>query len=352
MTGGRLAERALTARNAVRLAAGARREDGQALASLPGEATACLRDAVARGAVPPEWTLRNRLTGVSDVAVLELVDGGELTGVLKLARTSAGNESLRQQQEALQQLADDARLGASRRILPEVLADGVVGDRRYAIERALPGAVASSTPTAADQHAVQTIADLHRATGAAVQPSREAIDAWLEPALTLIGGLPTLLGPARRRRLIDGVRTRIRAGIAGRTVWLSRTHGDYFPGNLFLSPTGQVTGIIDWAQSRTDDPAVLDVMTYLLVVRGERSGRGLGSVVRDVCRGAPLTDADQALIELHRTTCPADPIAPDVMALLAWVRHVENNLLKSPRYAADPAWVFLTVERVLTAAAR
>lgn len=345
----RLAELAVTARNASRLVAGARMVDGQALDSLPGEAAACLSDAVSRFALPAEWAPRERLTTVGDVAVLELVHGDELVGVLKLARTTAGNAGLLQQQETLQRLGADARLGAWRRMLPEVLAHGIVGHRRYSIERAVPGAEARSAAagTGAARNAVEAVAGLHRATGRATVPAPAAVDGWLEPALSLIAGLPTMLGPARRRALVDRLRDHIRSGIAGRAVWLSRTHGDYFPGNLFLTPSGEVSGIIDWAQSRDDDPSVIDLMTYLLVARADTRRSPLGSVVRDLCRGAPLTAAEQALVDLHRAACPADPIAPDVLALLAWLRHAENNLLKSPRYRADPAWVFLNVERVL-----
>jgi hypothetical protein len=73
-------------------------------------------------------------------------------------------------------------------------------------------------------------------------------------------------------------------------------------------------------------------------------------VVGDLCRGAPLTDAETALLELHRAACPADPLGADVLALLTWLRHVENNLLKSPRYRSNPAWVHATLETVLRAA--
>jgi Ser/Thr protein kinase RdoA (MazF antagonist) len=350
----RLAELATTARNASRLAAGARLVDGQALESLPAEAAECLRDAGSRVAVPAGWRLRDRLTTVGDVAVLELVDGPDLAGVLKLARTPAGDDGLLQQQDTLQQLAGDGRLGPWRRLLPDVLASGVVEGRRYSVERALPGTVASDAPAAdaaaGSRTAVRAIAELHRTTGGPAVASRTMVDDWLQPALSLIAELPTLLGPGRRRRLVDRLRDRIRTGAEGRTVWLGRTHGDFFPGNVFLGPSGEVSGIIDWAQSRTDDPAVIDLMTYLLVVRAGTQGTGLGSIVRDLCRGAPLTGDEQALVELHRAACPADPIDPDVMALLAWLRHAENNLLKSPRYAADPAWVFLNVERVLKGA--
>ncbi|MGZ4658292.1 MAG: phosphotransferase, partial [Blastococcus sp.] len=345
----RLAELASTARNASRLAAGARLADGQALRSLPADAEAALHDARARFAVPPQWTVRGRLTTVADVAVLEVCDGDRLAAVLKLARTPEGTSSLRLQQETLQLLRGDARLGEWRRLLPVVLAHGTAGAHAYSIEAALPGTVGTDATAGAEaaRNAVVAVSGLHRATGRAVVATRPVVDGWLEPALSLVADVPTLMGPGARRRGVEAIRERIRAGTEGRTVWLGHTHGDYAPGNLFLGPAADVVGIIDWGQARADDPAVIDVLTYLLVIRADAEGRGLGSVVGDLCRGAPLSEDELALLELHRAACPADELDVAVMALLAWLRHVENNLLKSPRYGANPAWVFLTVEKVL-----
>jgi Ser/Thr protein kinase RdoA (MazF antagonist) len=348
----RLAELAATARNASRLAAGARLADGQALRSLPGDADAALRGARSRFGLSPRWTVGDRLTTVADVAVLEVREGDRLVAVLKLGRTPEGNASLRLQQETLARLHGNARLDRWRRLLPVVAAHGAAGEHAYSIELALPGTVgtaAAAGPEAA-RAAVRAVSGLHRATGAATPATRPVAEGWLEPALSLVADVPTLMGPAARRRGVEAVRERIQAGTEGRAVWLGRTHGDFAPGNLFLDPAGEVTGIIDWGQSRADDPAVIDVLTYLLVDRARAERRGLGVVVGDLVRGAPLTAGEQALLDIHRAACPADPLDVPVMALLAWLRHVENNLLKSPRYGTNPAWVFLTVEKVLRTA--
>ena len=159
-----------------------------------------------------------------------------------------------------------------------------------------------------------------------------------------------LLGPARRRRLLGLLRERIRSGLAGRAVWIGRTHGDFFAGNVFFGPDGDVRGIIDWGQSRDDDLALIDPGTLVLAGRAAAQGAELGRVVRDLCRGAPLPAGELALLELHRAACPADPVGVDVLALLTWLRRVENNLLKSPRYRSHPAWVHANLESVLRTA--
>ena len=349
----RVAELTAIARNAARLLAGARMTDAPAAGSLSREAEAALRDA--GSALPRHWTLGDRLTTVADVAVVEVRDGAGLAAVLKLARTAAGDASLDEQLGVLQRLAADPRLGPWRRLLPEVLAHGVTGGRRYSVERAVPGTVGTSLPASVDpseaaRDAVRTVAALHRSTGIAAVASPELVDGWLDPVLALVDEVPMLLGPARRHALADRLRERVRSGLVGRTVWVGRTHGDYFAGNVFFGPAADVRGVIDWGQSREDDLALLDLGTLLLTARAGTQGRGLGRVVVDLCRGAPLTDAEAALLELHRTACPADPVGVDVLALLTWLRHVENNLLKSPRYRSNPAWVHATLETVLRAA--
>jgi Ser/Thr protein kinase RdoA (MazF antagonist) len=351
----RAAELALIARNAATLLIGARLTDGQALTSLDAEADACLGDARTRFGLPEHWAPAERLTTVADVAVVELRSGPELAAVLKLARSLEGDASLLLQQQVLQQLAGDPALGQWRRLLPRVLAHGVVRDRRYSIEAAVPGTVGTAlsrsarTPESA-RAAVRAIAGLHRATGRAEVVDCELLDRWLEPALSLVADVPMLLRSTRRRGLLDRLGERVRSGLQGRTVWVGRTHGDYFSGNVFSDPTGDVTGIIDWGQSREGEPALIDPVTLLLAGRSEAQGVGLGRVVADLCRDVRLTADELDLVETHRAACPADPVGADVTALLAWLRHVENNLLKSPRYRSHPAWVRSTVETVLEAA--
>ena len=351
----RVAELTVIARNSVRLLAGARMTDGQALGSLPLEADASLRDARAASALPPQWTLGDRLTTVADVAVVEVRHGPRLVAVLKLARSPAGDASLAQQLAILQRLAGDARLGRWRRLLPEVLAHGVTGGHGYSIERAVPGTVGTSLPRPAGgpdtaRDAVRAVAELHRCTGRATVASRALVDGWVEPALALVNEVPTLLGAARRRRLVDLLRERIRAGVEGRVLWVGRTHGDYYSGNVFFGPSGDVRGIIDWGQSREDDLALIDSGTLVLTGRAAAQGTELGHVVGDLCRGAPLTADEHAVMELHRAACPADLVGADVMALLTWLRHVENNLLKSPRYRSNPVWIRANLEAVLRTA--
>jgi Ser/Thr protein kinase RdoA (MazF antagonist) len=352
----RAAELAGTARELTRLLLGARVTDGQGLASLDAEASASLQDARSTAGLPQEWVLGRRLTTVGDLAVVEVREGNRLVAVLKLSRSPAGDENLAAQQGTVHELSADERLGAWRELLPRVLAHGAVGARAYTLEAAVPGTVGTALSDGnagrAAERAVRAAAELHRATGRAAVVGAEAVERWLQPGLSLLADVPMpLLGPARRRELTGRLRERVVEGTVGRTVWTSRTHGDFFPGNLFLGPSSELTGIIDWGQSRGNDLSLVDPMTYLLVARARRQGRPLGAVVRDLCREGRLTEEEQRLLDLHRGTCPGDPLAPSVAALLAWLRHAENNLLKSPRYAAHPVWVRRNLETVLRALA-
>jgi Phosphotransferase enzyme family len=350
-------ELAWTARNACKLVIGARMTDAVALQTLWTDAEAALRTAVLTDDLSTRWRLGDRLTTVADVVVLELREGDDLAAVLKLSRSRAGDENLLLGGETIRRLVGDDRLRPWRGLLPHVLSHGFAGERRYSVERAVPGQVGSlPSPSASVEdvarEAIRTVAALHRATGRVTVASPELVDRWMQPGFSLLTRTPMMLGPRRRSGLAERLRDRIHAGLVGRAVWVSRTHGDYPPGNVFHGPTAEVSGVIDWGQSREDDAALIDPMTYVLIDRGRRQNSGLGAVVSDICRGAALTDLEQSLLAAHRRRCPADPIAVDVAALLAWLRHVENNLVKSSRYADHPVWVRRTVETVMTGAAR
>ena len=347
----RVAELAGMLRSGARLLAGARMGDAQALPALAADAEAALRQARTGSGVPAGWRLGARLTTVADVAVLEIRDGDALAAVLKLARSAEGDRVLARELATVATLASDARLDGWHRRLPEVLAAGTAGGRGYAVHRAMPGTVGTALPATddGDRAAVRAAAELHRATGRVTTATEDLVESWLQPGLALLAGTPTLTGPGRRRALTERLRERLHAGLTGRALLVGRTHGDYVPGNVFHDPAAEVSGVIDWGQSRDTDAALIDPLTYLLVRRCRLQRRQLGAVVRDLVRGAPLSPGEQALVGLHRAGCPGDPVAPDVAALLAWLRHVENNLLKSPRYGVNPAWVVRNVEPVLRA---
>jgi Ser/Thr protein kinase RdoA (MazF antagonist) len=351
-----MAELTTTAWNASRLLAGARMGDALPAAAPALDPEAGLRDARARFGVPASWVLRDRLRGVTDVLAVEVCDGPELVAVLKLARTAAGDRSLLLQQEALERLAGAAQLGRWRALLPDVLAHGIVGDRRYSIERVVPGTVGSalSRPLGATDAllvAGRAVSEFHAATGRAEVLSPTDVDGWLDPVLSmLLAEVPMLLRPRRRHVLVERLGDRVRSGVVGRAVWVGSTHGDYVPGNIFFGRTGGITGIIDWDRSTERDVALIDPMTLLLADRSRAWRTPLGEVVGGLCCGAPLTEREKALLDVHRAACPADPIAPDVLALLAWLRHVGNNLSKSARYRSHPVWVHRNVEAVLKVA--
>jgi Phosphotransferase enzyme family len=346
-----------TTRNSVRLLRGSRLTDGREPRSLLPEATAGLQDAQDGGRLPRQWRLGKRLTTVGDVAVLEVRDGADLVAVLKLSRSPAGDSGLETQVDVLERLRADPGLRDWRRYLPPVLASGRAGHHRYTVEAAVPGEPGDRlgprlTHVDAWGDAIGAIGGLHRATGAATEATGAAIDAWAEPALSLLVEVPLLQSRGRRLELTLALRNRLRESLEGRPVWISRTHGDYAPGNILYDDAGRVTGIIDWAQSREADPAVIDPMTFVLVSRARAGGVPLGRVVADLARGGRLTADETALFELHRALCPVEPPPVAVMAQLAWLRHVETNLLKSPRYANHPVWVHQNVGAVLKSVAR
>jgi Ser/Thr protein kinase RdoA (MazF antagonist) len=343
------------ARSGARLLLGARMTDGQGLSSLQAQAEAALLDGQHAAGLPSGWRLGNRLTTVADVAVLEVVDRSRLVAVLKLSRSAAGDASLLLQLAVLDRLHADPRLGGWRRLLPTVLARGRAAPHHYSIEGALPGVPGDRRHDAPRDGLIEAaglVGELHRATGRPAAATPSSIDGWTEPALSLLGDVPMLLGPGRRREIVDALRHRLREALEGRTVWVGCTHGDYSPGNILFDGAGRVGGIVDWAQARDDDLVLLDPMTLLLFERAHVRGIPFGRIVVELLAGAPLSSDEAALLEAHRSLCPADPLPVPTAALLAWLRHVETNLVKSARYAHNPVWVCRNVEPVLRAIGR
>jgi aminoglycoside phosphotransferase (APT) family kinase protein len=144
---------------------------------------------------------------------------------------------------------------------------------------------------------------------------------------------------------IDRLVATLRTQLAGRRVRLGWTHGDFYPGNLLISPGGQVTGIVDWGEAREADLAVLDLVFWLLTVPTPGPPREFGArVAARLDAGRCWTPAEHRLLD---SAMDGDPMTGRTLLLLAWLRHVAGNLAKSDRYASSPLWSRRNVRPVL-----
>ncbi|MEU8919815.1 aminoglycoside phosphotransferase family protein [Kitasatospora sp. NPDC048545] len=310
-------------------------------------------------------TLRPGPPGLTDVLVLSLDAPGRDRLAVKHARTGPAVTSLDHEWRVLEALAADERLGSWRALVPAPVRRALTGPLPLITETWLPGTTADRLlPTGPGpdrtvaEHALTTIAGLHRATGR-TETATGRLVAWVdEPLDALRAGIPwcrTGTGAVGLAR----VRARLRAGLAGAETTVAWTHGDFHAGNVLLDePTGRVTGVIDWGGARPDGPCAIDAYTFVIALTCRRERRQLGSTVREMVRRGALPGPDLALLDRTRADLvdlrrdgPAGPPDGAVLPLLTWLWHIVSNVTKAPRYARSHWWVTRNVTPLLEEAA-
>jgi O-antigen/teichoic acid export membrane protein len=289
------------------------------------------------------WRCEQALPTVSDSTVIMVRAASGEAGVLKLAATAGGVAGLHRECEVLDRLRSDERLGLWRDLLPVPLDAGDVVGGAFLLTSRLPGKDGrQAVPELGNlltPAAVNAIAPLHRITSAVHVVNavllRQLVD---EPA-------ERLRIAVRRKDSVDRLVAALHAQLAGRWVTLGCTHGDFYPGNVLVGPAGRVTGIVDWSQVREDDLIILDVAFWLLTMPRPGQSREFGArVAARLDRGPCWQPAESDLLA---TLAHGDPISGKALLLLAWLRHVTDNLAKSDRYAASPVWSRRNIAPVL-----
>jgi O-antigen/teichoic acid export membrane protein len=289
------------------------------------------------------WRCEQALPTVSDSAVIMVRAVEGEPGVLKVATTSRGMASLHRERDILCRLWSDERLGLWRDLLPVPIDGGDVDGGAFLLTSRLPGQdgrqVAPGLGNLITLAAVNAIATLHRTTSAAHVVDSDLLGRLVdEPAGRLRSAVP-------RKDAVDRLAAALRTRLAGRRVRLGWTHGDFYPGNILVGPSGRVTGIVDWSQVREDDLIILDTAFWLLTIPRPGQPREFGArVAARLDRGPCWKSAE---IDLLTTLASGDPIGGEALLLLTWLRHVTDNLAKSDRYAASPVWLRRNVLPVL-----
>jgi aminoglycoside phosphotransferase (APT) family kinase protein/O-antigen/teichoic acid export membrane protein len=308
--------------------------------------------------VPPAvtWIIHRVLPSASDMTVLTLgPDGYAPVALLKLPRTIAAVRSLEQQERVLARLHTVDRLSEWRRLLPRVLARGELRGQAYMVEQMLPGQDARSllsrpaTRMRVEAAAATAIGELHRCTAVRAVVEGALLNDLIDEPLRIMRSAVAMLPRAvRYDEAIERLAAELRGAFVGRTLSLSTVHGDFFPGNILVTPDGaMVTGIIDWDHATADGLPVLDLLLLLLSTRMLVQHRDLGDVVWSSLDGADWTQHERELLDSVWATLPGDAIELRAMILLCWVKHVAANLTKSTWYAGHRLWVANTIERVL-----
>jgi aminoglycoside phosphotransferase len=303
-----------------------------------GVPDAAVRAALASG----NWLHEGDLPTISDsTAVMVRRPDGE-DGVLKVATSRNGAAGLRREADVLRRLQAEERLGEWRPTVPVLLGAGDVNGGSYLVTSRIPGVDARRASP-------DTMSWLIPATVNAIGPlhSLDGMEYGVDAAF--LGRLvdepiARLRAAVRRKDAVDRLAACLYAELSDRRVMLGWTHGDLAPGNVMVTG-GRIAGIVDWGNVREHDLTILDLCFWLLTVPRPGQPREIGA------RVATRLRSDQAWLPAERrllsVRTDGDSIGGRALLLLAWLRHVTDNLAKSDRYARSPVWSRLNVMPVL-----
>jgi O-antigen/teichoic acid export membrane protein len=309
--------------------------------------------------MPPRvtWVVHRLITTDTDVTVVRVGPPRQSSPVLlKLARTCSGIASLRRQTEVLANLNADSRLGEWRTLLPTVLATGECEGQEYVAELMLPGCDARSTLVNPDVRArmlvtaATAIGELHRRTAALTTVDSGLLEHLIEQPLSALRHCSTAsLTDAGTDQAIARLAAELREALSGRSLSVSWIHGDFWPGNIRITPDGtKVLGIVDWDQAVPDGLPLLDTLMLLLFVRMAVQRTELGGVVRALLNGTPWTRHEQALLDMTQAALPGDAVELRSLVLLCWLRHIATAVTTSTRYNShDRRWARSNIQAVL-----
>jgi hypothetical protein len=328
------------------------------------------RDAVAIGKVltaiatnvhsdtPLTWSVQRVVRTVSGVTVILVGPrGASPLAVVKMAHTAPAQESLHRRSAALRSLHADARLGKLRTLAQRVLAEGDIDGYAYLVEGIVPGIESAhllgrpELRCSVQRAAAQIVADFFRLSPTPTVIDQALLSRWVdEPCATIQRAIDQArcMEPALAQHAISRLRSEVRAGLVGRKVTLSWVHGDFSPGNLFVSPDGLiVSGLVDWDAARPDGLAILDLMLFFLGVRRRLQRCELGDVMQALLKGGGWLPEQEALLAEAHVAQLCGEVDQRTLLLLCWMQHVAASLTKSARYMKHPLWLTRNAASVL-----
>ncbi len=305
-----------------------------------------------------QWKGLRVISTVTDVTVVALgQEGRSPEALLKLANSEQAAADLRNQSRVLSTLRADPRLRGWNALLPDLLAEGQAEGQYYVVETVLPGVDARRVLNEAGARsrmlagAAETISQLHTRTASLRPVDARLLNEWIDRRVKIVRG--SLTRGTRQNRYtekLDGLAGELYRSFVGREVPVGWIHGDFGPGNLLVSPTGEpVTGVVDWGLASPEDFPLLDLVHMLLSMRMYLEGRELGDIICQLLDGGAWTREEMALLNAEQKLFSSQPVDTRSLLLLAWLRHIASNLSKSRHYAKNWLWVDRNVKRVLAA---
>jgi aminoglycoside phosphotransferase (APT) family kinase protein len=281
-------------------------------------------------------------------------EGKEPRVALKLPHTEMGVKSLQRQRRILQELGSDSRLADIRPFLPRVLAQGVVKGQFYSVEEALPGISAESLMFDMERRpglqgaAAEIASRLHMSTVSSVIVDPTHIERWVNAPARIIRRVARRLPePTFYAAAVRSLEEELHDALMGRRIATSWIHGDFWPGNLLVNRSGEITGIIDWERAMADEPPLHDLIHLLLFTRKQVHKWGEADVIAALSGGVRWTREEQVLIERSLATLPGMAIEERAVVLLYWLRHTAATVGLLPEYARNRDYLANNVEAVL-----
>ncbi|MEE2031643.1 glycosyltransferase [Rhodococcus chondri] len=293
-----------------------------------------------------------------DVAVLSR-DLQCPTAVGKIARSESPAAELCAQQTVLAELHSDQRLRHWQPHLPRILSFRTEPGYTESVETFIPG---SDLATALDSRtgyatapvtaAITAIDEMHSVTGELVVVNDGALDTWVDKPLHALTDMCRTISPSYLPTVAE-LGSVLRRALHERVVMAGWTHGDFHPGNVRITDTGEISGIIDWGGARDDLPVILDDYFMLLTATCLVQHSEFGTVVRRRLRGGGLSERERGIRAAAYSAAPEvlRGEEPDerIMILLTWLHHVALLGRTCTAHHENRVWWVLNVVPVLRA---
>jgi hypothetical protein len=271
--------------------------------------------------------------------------------MLKLARTDRGRAALDQHVAAIREIEQDERLSDWQGGVPAVIAVDEIDGKRVVLDQVVDGAPltgfihGSRELLTLLEPAAILLADFHRRTASQRLADDELVGLLVhQPVGTLQAHITDRPGWIEALAVMEA---RLARELRGKTVTVSRIHGDFAPGNILLTAAGDsVAGIIDWDQARPLGLPDVDLVFLLLATRMVRQRRELGNVVVSLRKRGVFAEWEQTLLSRHGLNTSLG-LSTSTLVQLAWLHHVASNLSKASTYGNHDMWLERNVGYVL-----
>jgi hypothetical protein len=310
------------------------------------------------GVVPASGWVMGRLSwSDTEVAMAPIGPPGEpWQAIVKWPTSTDSLASLRTQSANLVSLRADQRLTGWSSLLPVILFEGEESGAPFFVESMMPGVPAHrlsgdiATRRRSLQAAAEAIAGLHARTAVPRTVDDEILELWIDRPVRMVSELIARRGgESAAVQALEVLATELRAAFAGRELTAGWIHGDYWLGNVLISPDGsKVTGIVDWDLASSDQPVLLDPVHLVLMARRTLSGREFGDVVRNFLTGGSLAPEERSALDASSSVQLSDPGEVRRAVQFAWLRHV-GIFAAVGKDGSNPRWVRRNMQAVLKA---